>query len=347
MWRVVSISSGNVVVTGAAGFIGSHVVERLILAGARVLGVDNFDPFYPERDKRENLVRASCSSAFSLRTVDCTDLDALDAAIPRAPIDAIIHLAAKAGVRPSLEDPVGYMRSNVVGTQAVLELARRREVGRIVFASSSSVYGDADRVPFDEEMPASAPISPYAATKRAGELLCATHAHLYGAGIAALRFFTVYGPRQRPDLAIRKFANLIRNRRPIPFHGDGTTARDYTWIDDIVDGVMSALALTSQLEGRCEVINLGGNRMTTLRRLVELIEDALGMDAIIDAQDRQAGDVSRTCASTRKAERLLGYAPKVPIEDGIPRFVDWMLDHSGPRVTLAGPRVELMAGRID
>jgi UDP-glucuronate 4-epimerase len=343
----VSIASANVVVTGAAGFIGSHVVERLLLAGARVIGVDNFDPFYPERDKRENLVHASCSSAFSLQRVDCTDLEALDAAVPRFPIDAIIHLAAKAGVRPSLEQPVAYMHANVVGTQAVLEFARRRDVRRIVFASSSSVYGDADQVPFDEEMPASAPISPYAATKRAGELLCATHAHLYGAGIAALRFFTVYGPRQRPDLAIRKFATLIRQGCPIPFHGDGSTARDYTWIDDIVDGVMSALALTRRLDGRCEVINLGGSGMTTLRRLVSLLEEALGIEAIIHSQPRQAGDVSRTCASTRKAERLLGYAPKVRIEEGIPRFVDWVLDHAGPRITLAGPRVELMAGRSD
>ena len=274
-----------------------------------MVGVDNFDPFYPERDKRENLVHASCSSAFSLRSVDCCDLDALDAAIPRAPIDAIIHLAAKAGVRPSLEDPVGYMRANVVGTQAVLELARRRDVGRIVFASSSSVYGDADRVPFDEEMPASAPISPYAATKRAGELLCATHAHLYGAGIAALRFFTVYGPRQRPDLAIRKFATFIRQGRPIPFHGDGSTARDYTWIDDIVDGVMSALALTKALAGSSEVINLGGSRMTTLKRLVELLEDALGTEAILD-RGRGRRATSRGPARARERPSACSAIPR-------------------------------------
>lgn len=334
-----TLTHEHVLVTGAAGFIGSHVVDRLLGAGASVTGVDNFDPFYAASEKRRNLTTAHAHRGFRFHQADCTDLTALEHAISDRPITAIIHLAAKAGVRPSIEDPIGYAHANVVGTQVMLEFARRRLIGRILFASSSSVYGAGAAVPFDESMDVGAPISPYAATKRAGELLCSTHALLHGAAIIALRFFTVYGPRQRPDLAIRRFATRILARAPLPFHGDGSSSRDYTWIGDIVDGVVAALRRTRTHPAEYAAINLGGSRTTTLIRLVELLEDALEVPARLLRLPVQPGDVPRTHASTEKANRLLGYSPQVGIEDGIPRFADWLLAHEGhaPRVQRREP----------
>jgi len=315
----------HVGVTGAAGFIGSHVVERLLARGDSVLGMDNFDPFYSPAEKRANLARAMESPRCRLAEVDLADGAALGAALDGYShrLDAIIHLAAKAGVRPSIADPAGYVRANVLATQVLLDAAERRGVRRLVFGSSSSVYGNATTVPFSESATAVQPVSPYAATKRAGELLCIAQQHLHGGSIVCLRFFTVYGPRQRPDLAIRKFATLLTAGKAIPLFGDGSTERDYTWIDDIVDGVVAALDRGARMPRELEIVNLGGNRATSLRRLVELLSDALDVRPTIEYLPPQPGDVERTWADIAKAHQLLGYRPKVSIEQGIERFAAW------------------------
>jgi UDP-glucuronate 4-epimerase len=310
--------------TGAAGFIGSHVADRLLANGWDVVGLDNFDRFYPRTEKMRNIAEASQQERFRLEELDCADAAGLDAALRDERFDVVVHLAAKAGVRPSIEDPVGYTRANLLATQAMLELARRTGVGRFVFGSSSSVYGDSAPVPFSEDDPALEPISPYAATKRAGELLCRTHQHLHGGSLMALRFFTVYGPRQRPDLAIRKFATRMLDGVAIPVFGDGTTERDYTWIDDIVDGVMAAIDWTAANPEAFDIVNLGESRTTSLSRLIELIADAAGVEPVIDRQPMQPGDVRRTFADVSKAKRVLGYQPSMTVEEGIPRFVEWL-----------------------
>jgi UDP-glucuronate 4-epimerase len=316
--------SDRVLITGGAGFIGSLLAERLLDAGATVIGVDNFDPFYDPAQKRRNLADALRHPRFRLLELDCADLPALETALDDTAFDVVVHLAAKAGVRPSIQDPVSYMHANVVATQALLELARRRDVGRFVFGSSSSVYGNTSQVPFSETQPVDRPISPYAASKRACELLCHTHHHLYGLGVLSLRFFTVYGPRQRPDLAIRKFATLMLRGEPIPMFGDGATERDYTWVDDILDGVTAAIERTRTVPGELELINLGGSRTTSLARLIQLIGDALGVEPTIQRLPMQPGDVLRTWADVSRAEELLGYRPTTPIEEGIPRFARWI-----------------------
>lgn len=330
----------RILVTGAAGFIGSQLTERLLAHGDAVVGVDNFDPFYPRALKERNLAGVVHHPRFRLVEADCTNVNLLDRLVPQGTFDAAVHLAAKAGVRPSLLDPVGYAVNNVVGTQAILELLRRRCVGRLVFGSSSSVYGNNAKVPFNEDDPVTEPISPYAATKRAGELLCYTHHLLYGTRMAVLRFFTVYGPRQRPDLAIRKFTRLLRSGLPVPLFGDGRSQRDYTWIDDILDGVEAAIDHTADRSSGFEIMNLGGNRTTSLRRLVELLADAVGVEPRVEMGAAQPGDVLCTYADITKAGRILGYAPKVPIEDGIPRFVAWLGQEEPDRGARAptGPR---------
>lgn len=321
----------RVLLTGAAGFIASHLTERLLEGGHEVVGVDSFDPFYPAWQKRRNLDAARANPRFRLIEADCVDIDAVMAGLGDAPIDVVVHLAAKAGVRPSIQDPIGYARANVLGTQSMLELARRRGIRRFVFGSSSSVYGNADRVPFSETDVAVSPVSPYAATKRAGELLCHTFHGLHGMSIHALRFFTVYGPRQRPDLAIRKFTRLLSRGEPIPMFGDGSTQRDYTWIDDILQGVIASIGRTRTAAPEFEIINLGESRTTTLSRLIELIAQALGVKPVIDRQPPQPGDVERTYADVSRARRLLGYDPSTPVEDGIPRFVEWYRRHDPDR----------------
>lgn len=332
-------------VTGAAGFIGSHLVEHLLARGDRVIGVDNFDPFYSPDEKRRNLSGALEHPGFRLVEADCADLPALEAAIdaatadsPATPgFDTVVHLAAKAGVRPSIADPLGYARANLTGTQAMLELARRRGVSRFIFASSSSVYGNNPKVPFSEDDAVEHPISPYAATKRAGELLCHTYHHLFGMSIISLRFFTVYGPRQRPDLAIRKFSELILRGEPIPFYGDGTTERDYTWIDDIIQGVLGAIDRTARVPNDFQIVNLGESQTTTLTRLVELIGNALGVEPRLERLPMQPGDVRRTFADVARARELLGYRPTTPVEVGIPRFVEWLKsEHEQRKVGVAG-----------
>lgn len=315
----------RILLTGAAGFIGSHLAERLLARGARVVGVDNFDPFYSPEEKRRNLAGALEHRDFRLVEADCADPGSLDDALGAEDFDAIVHLAAKAGVRPSIRDPLGYTRANVIATQSLLELAKERGIRRFVFGSSSSVYGNNEKVPFAEDDPVDHPISPYAATKRAGELICHTYHHLYGIGLLSLRFFTVYGPRQRPDLAIRKFGTLMLQGESIPMFGDGTSERDYTWIDDILDGVTAAIDRTRAVAGEFEIVNLGESRTTTLRRLIELIAEALDIEPRIDRLPAQPGDVRRTYADVSKARRLLGYEPSTPVEEGIPRFAAWLI----------------------
>lgn len=340
-------SSERILVTGAAGFIGSHLADRLLSQGAAVVGVDNFDPFYPVELKRANIARALRHPGFELVEVDCADQKGLLRALADQPFDVVVHLAAKAGVRPSLRDPAGYLRANVVATQNILDLAVKRDVRRVVFGSSSSVYGNSDAVPFSEANRADRPVSPYAASKRSAELLCAACNHLYGVSAVALRFFTVYGPRQRPDLAIRKFASLMLRRAEIPLYGDGTTERDYTWIDDIIDGVVAAIRRTRDVPGCFDIINLGGSRTTSLSRLVDLLADALGVEPQIVRLPMQPGDVIRTCADVTKAHQLLGYVPATPIEVGIPRFVEWLRATEGDRlVPRADGRVEEPASII-
>lgn len=314
----------RVLLTGAAGFIGSHLADRLLAAGAHVTGIDNFDPFYDPAEKRANLRSAEGHPSFDLIEADCADLPQLRSCLGDRAFDVVVHLAAKAGVRPSIAEPTAYARANLVATQALLELSREREVGRFVFGSSSSVYGNNEKVPFAEEDPVERPISPYAATKRAGELLCHAHHHLYGTAILALRFFTVYGPRQRPDLAIRKFGTLMLRGEPIPVFGDGRTERDYTWVDDITSGVIGAIERTRSHPGEFEIINLGGSQTTPLHRLIDLLADALDIQPEILRLPMQPGDVQRTFADVRKAERLLRYRPSTPVTEGIPRFVDWL-----------------------
>ncbi|HEX6534974.1 MAG TPA: GDP-mannose 4,6-dehydratase [Gemmatimonadaceae bacterium] len=314
----------RVLVTGAAGFIGSHLVDALLARGCAVTGLDNLDPFYDPAVKRENLADAGAHPAFELVEGDVRDADLVGALVARVRPDAIVHLAARAGVRPSIEQPASYADVNVRGTTVVLEAARAARISRLVVASSSSVYGDSSRPPFREDDPAIRPVSPYAATKRAGELLCETFSTLEPwMRIISLRFFTVYGPRQRPDLAIHKFTRLIDAGCPIPFFGDGSTSRDYTYITDILGGVLGAIDRTREVPVRHEIINLGESATTTLSELVTHIEQALGRRAVLEHHPPQPGDVRCTYADITRARTLLGYAPAVPVREGIPRFVAW------------------------
>jgi UDP-glucuronate 4-epimerase len=311
----------NILVTGGAGFIGSHLVERLLAEGRwRVTVVDDFNDFYAPALKRANVEPRLGRADFQLVEADIRDRAALARLFAATPFACIVHLAARAGVRPSLTEPLLYAETNITGTLNLLELARAHNVKQFVFGSSSSVYGANARVPFSEDDPVRHPISPYAATKAAGELLCYTYAHLHDLRCICLRFFTVYGARQRPDLAIHKFAKLISAGRPIPVFGDGMTRRDYTYIDDIIAGVRAAIDYDAS---RFEAINLGESRTVELRELIALLEQALGRTAIIERQPLQPGDVPQTYADISKARRLLGYNPQTPIEEGLKRFVSW------------------------
>jgi UDP-glucuronate 4-epimerase len=313
----------RIVVTGAAGFIGSHLSERLSARGDEVVGVDSFDPFYPRATKEQNLAALRGQARFTFVEGDIRDAAALARAFGDARADVVVHLAALAGVRPSLAEPARYADVNLVGTQRVLDAARAAGVRRFVFASSSSVYGGDSEPPFKESDLCLRPLSPYASTKRAGELMLWTAHHLYALDVTCLRFFTVYGPRQRPDLAIHKFGRLISAGQTIPLFGDGSTSRDYTFIDDIVDGVVASIDEAVAAPG-FRIYNLGGSRTTTLLGLVELISQALGKKANVEWQPEQPGDMKRTLADVTLSGRALGYAPKVPIEEGIARFVAWL-----------------------
>lgn len=317
----------KVIVTGGAGFIGSHLCERLLARGDEVLAIDSFDPFYDPAVKRRNLEAAQRSERFRLVEADIRDRAGMEAGVRAAgwtAADAVVHLAARAGVRPSIHEPALYADVNLAGTASVLELARGMGVRGFVFGSSSSVYGNAEKVPFAEDEVEDRPVSPYAATKRAGELLCHTYTHLYGLAVVCLRFFTVYGPRQRPDLAIHKFARLMLEGCPIPVYGDGGMERDFTYVDDILQGVEGAIAYALDHPGLFEVANLGESDTVSLARLVDLLSRALGIEPQIDRLPPQPGDVQRTYADISRARRLLGYAPTTRVEEGIPRFVAWL-----------------------
>jgi len=309
----------GVLVTGGAGFIGSHLVEALLEEGRDVIAFDNFDDFYDPGIKRTNIATALKSPRFTLVKGDIRDAQQLDECLTTFRPTVIVHLAARAGVRPSVAQPALYQEVNCTGTINVLETARKYGIGQVVFGSSSSVYGANSSVPFREDARADGPISPYAATKRAGELLCHTFHHLYGIKITCLRFFTVYGPRQRPDLAIHKFARLITEGQEVPVYGDGSAQRDLTYIDDILQGVMRAIETPFDFD----IFNLGESRTISVTQLINLLEESLGMKADVAFYPPQPGDVPITYADISKARDSLGYNPTTPIEEGIVRFVEW------------------------
>lgn len=311
--------SAHILVTGGAGFIGSHVTRRLLGRGDRVTVLDDFNDFYDPARKRANLAPMLGDDAFALVEGDIRDAPLVDQLFADQAFDGVIHLAARAGVRPSLAEPILYEDVNCIGTLRLLEAARHHGPRVFVFGSSSSVYGINEKVPFSESDEVNQPISPYATTKRAGELLCFNYHHLYEMQISCLRFFTVYGPAQRPEMAIHKFTDLIARGETLPLFGDGTSRRDYTYIDDIVDGVIAALDLAPDFE----ILNLGGAETTALKDLVLWIGEALAVEPRIEYLPDQPGDVPITYADVSKAARLLGYSPKVPIREGIKRFVDW------------------------
>ncbi|MBW7991602.1 MAG: SDR family NAD(P)-dependent oxidoreductase [Planctomycetes bacterium] len=312
------MQEGAVLITGAAGFIGSHLCERLLDEGLSVVGIDNFDDFYDPQIKHHNISNCLKNNNFQLIEADIRDRTAMDKTV--GGVEIIVHLAAKAGVRPSIAEPLLYSDVNINGTMVLLEAANKHKVGKFVFASSSSIYGNNKKVPFSEDDNVDFPISPYAATKKACELICHTYHHLYGIDLTCLRFFTVYGPRQRPDLAIYKFSKLIEQEKPIPVYGDGSMMRDFTYIDDIIDGIIAAM-------NKCEgfnIYNLGESQPITVNDLISAIEKALGKTAIREYLPLQPGDVNRTFADITKAARELGYKPSTPIPDGLAKFTAWL-----------------------
>lgn len=310
----------TILVTGCAGFIGSHVCALLLSKGYKVIGVDNFDPFYDRAVKESNLAKFKTHTAFKFYETDITQ--GLDV-VKEENIVAVIHLAAKAGVRPSIEDPAGYQHVNITGTQKVHEFMQARSISKLIFASSSSVYGNNKKMPFNEDDPVDNPISPYAFTKKAGELMNYTFHHLYHVDIINLRFFTVYGPGQRPDLAIHKFVKQIENNQPLVLFGDGQTARDYTYIDDTVSGIYSALEYCLQNTGVYTIVNLGNNKPVTLMELVDTIYAVMGKEKNVVYEAMQPGDVDITYADISKAGTLFNYKPATQLADGIRKFIAW------------------------
>ncbi len=310
----------RILVTGGAGFIGSQLVERLLAEGHEVAIVDDFNDFYDPGIKRANI--SAVAKDVAVHDVDLRDGKKVAALFQKEKFDTIFHLAARAGVRPSIQQPQLYYDTNVAGTLHLLEGARTTGIGRFIFVSSSSVYGAAKKVPFSEDEHLTQTLSPYAATKIAGEFLCSTYSHLYKLRIVALRYFTVYGARQRPDLAIHQFTRKIQAGEPIDQFGDGTTRRDYTYIDDIIQGTMAALKYDGPM---FDIFNLGESETIQLKDLILAIEEALGKKAKINRLPEQPGDMPLTCADISKARKLLGYDPKTKFEDGLPKFVDWFL----------------------
>lgn len=315
----------KIFLTGVAGFIGSHTARRLLTEGHSVVGIDNLNDYYNPAWKEENVASLKTHKAFSFQKLDLLELEALTQLIKQTQPDVIVHLAARAGVRPSIEYPLVYTHANVVGTHHLLEIARQQKISRVVYASSSSVYGNQASIPFRETDPCVEPISPYAATKRSTELLAHTYSHLFGIETVGLRFFTVYGPNGRPDMAPYLFTKALLTGQPITRFGDGSTARDYTYIDDIVDGVVASV--TAQLPQKAEIINLGNNSPVQLKDFISTLEEITGVTAIIDQQPIQPGDVQHTYADIMKAQALLGYQPKTSFKDGLTRFVAWYKEH--------------------
>lgn len=323
----------TIVVTGGAGFIGSHLSERLLKEGNKVIVIDNFNNFYNPQIKRNNVeeVKKTCiENNISLENYKVYEGDIRDNEFLKEvfsnKIDSIMHLAAMAGVRPSIEDPSLYYDVNITGTVNLLEGCRQNNIKQFVFASSSSVYGNNKKVPFAESDRVDNPISPYAATKKSGELLCHTYHHLFDMNFACLRFFTVYGPRQRPDLAINKFTTLISKDKEIPFFGDGTTSRDYTYIEDIVNGIVASIKYVNTDKKVFEIFNIGGDKTVSLIEMVETIEEVLGKKAKINRLPMQAGDVNRTCADISHSKETIGYNPQTTFKEGIKKFIDWKLN---------------------
>jgi UDP-glucuronate 4-epimerase len=319
----------HILVTGGAGFIGSHLTRRLLARGDRVTVLDDFNDFYNPARKRENVVPLLPRPDYRLVEGDIRDEPLVDRLFAAGGFDAVIHLAARAGVRPSLAEPILYEDVNCIGTLRLLEAARRHGPKVFLFGSSSSVYGINEKVPFAESDEVNQPISPYATTKRTGELLCYNYHHLYGLKTACLRFFTVYGPGQRPEMAIHKFTDLIFQGKTVPMYGDGGSRRDYTYVDDIVDGLVATLDLAPGFE----ILNLGGADTTSLADLVRSIGEELAIEPRIEYLPSQPGDVPITYADVSKAARLLGYSPKVPLREGLRRFVAWYRERAGARPT--------------
>ncbi len=317
----------KVLVTGAAGFIGSTLCEALTQRGDVVVGLDNFQPFYDPSIKRANLTGLTKRSNFTFVEGDIRDAERLTQLFSTQRFDAVIHLAAMAGVRPSIQDPMLYTDINLTGSMRLFEAMRAHGCKRMMFGSSSSVYGGSTEVPFREDQTADRPVSPYAATKRAGEVLAHAYHHLFGFTIACLRFFTVYGPRQRPEMAIHQFTRLIDQGKPVPFFGDGSSRRDYTYVDDLVDGIVRALDRANGFA----IYNLGGHKTTSLKELVELIESRLGKQAVLNRLPDQPGDVPITYADITRAHADLGYAPRTPIDDGVTKFVAWYRERGAHR----------------
>jgi len=315
----------KILVTGGAGFIGSTLTERLLARGDRIVCLDDFDDFYDPAIKRRNLTTALAAPDFRLVEGDICDLPLLQSLFAEERFDVVVHIAARAGVRPSILQPLLYQKVNVEGSTNLFEMARQHDVPNFVFTSSSSVYGENEKVPFAETDPVDFPISPYAATKRAGELIAHTYHHLFGLNITCLRPFTVYGPRQRPEMAIHLFTHAILEGKPIRMFGDGSSSRDYTYVDDLVDGFVRAIDRPLGFE----IINLGEHEVTTLRELIDLIAEATGKEPIIDQQPMQPGDVPRTYADVTRAKELLGYEPRISMREGMRRFVEWYLASVG------------------
>ncbi len=313
----------KILVTGGAGFIGSSVAEKLLARGDEVVVIDCFDDFYDPKIKRRNIEMALKSPSCKLVEGDIRDLELLKGLFGREKFDRVFHLAARAGVRPSIIDPLLYEDVNVRGTMNLLEAAKENGLPGFIFASSSSIYGNSKKVPFSETDFVDNPVSPYAATKKACELICHTYHHLYGLNISCLRFFTVYGPRQRPEMAIHKFTRLIDQGKPVPMFGDGSSRRDYTYIDDIADGVLKAIDYNAAYE----IFNIGESQTTELRRLIEIIEKSLGKKAKIEQLPDQPGDVEVTYADIAKSKKMLGYNPRTKVEEGVPKFVEWYIEN--------------------
>lgn len=313
----------NIVITGGAGFIGSHLTEKLLRDGNKVICVDNFNNYYDPKVKRHNIKNHLSHPQYELVEADILDVEKLETIFSSRSVDVIVHLAARAGVRPSIQQPILYEQVNVQGTLHLLEICRNYEISNFVFASSSSVYGANDKVPFQESDSVDNPISPYAATKKAGELVCFTYHKLYKLSVNCLRFFTVYGPRQRPDMAIHKFARLISEEKPIPVFGSGKSRRDYTFISDIVQGIIGAIDNCNGYN----IYNLGESNTVELLYLIELIQDSLGKKALLDFQSEQPGDVPITFADISKAKAELKYNPQINIEEGIKQFAEWFVQN--------------------
>lgn len=310
-------------ITGGAGFIGSTLAEKLLEENSKVVVIDNFCDFYDPRIKEENIQNVLSNSNYKLYRGDIRDLNVLNRIFQENNVDVIIHLAAMAGVRPSIENPILYQEVNGIGTQNILEIAKKYQVRNLVMASSSSVYGNCKEVPFKENMIVDYAISPYAATKKANEVMAHVYHTLYDMNIVMLRFFTVFGPRQRPDLAINKFVRLMLENKEIPMYGDGTTSRDYTYIDDIVDGIIKSIRYVETHFNVYEIINIGNSNPVSLKEMIETIGKVLKVTPKIQQLPMQPGDVDKTYADISKAKTLLGYEPKVSFEDGIQRFVEW------------------------